>query len=181
MAIEAHEPDEHENITPARRRELLDEIKGCFAKARDGDEEALSKIRQVLKEAPRLAQIFVDLADVFESSVLKRVAGNDPLTQEVLSPQLEIMRKELAGPNVSPLERLLAERIVACWLQLQYADAMYAEKMNDMTMAQSEYYQRQIDRFHRRYLSSIKTLAQIRKLGPAVQINIADKQINTTG
>lgn len=33
----------------------------------------------------------------------------------------------------------------------------------------------------RRYLSAIKTLAQIRKLGPAVQINVAEKQINTVG
>jgi hypothetical protein len=31
-------------------------------------------------------------------------------------------------------------------------------------------------------LSAIRALAQIRKLGPAaVQINIAEKQINTTG
>jgi hypothetical protein len=28
---------------------------------------------------------------------------------------------------------------------------------------------------------SIRTLAQIRKMGPAVQINIAEKQINTAG
>jgi hypothetical protein len=30
-----------------------------------------------------------------------------------------------------------------------------------------------------RHLSAIRTLAQIRKLGPAMQINIAEKQINT--
>jgi hypothetical protein len=48
-------------------------------------------------------------------------------------------------------------------------------------MAQSEYHQRRLDRLHRRYLSSIKTLTQMRKLGPAVQINIGEKQINTAG
>jgi hypothetical protein len=32
-----------------------------------------------------------------------------------------------------------------------------------------------------RYLSAIKALARVRKMGPAVQINIADKQINTAG
>jgi hypothetical protein len=31
----------------------------------------------------------------------------------------------------------------------------------------------------RRHLSAVRTLAQIRKMGPAVQINIAEKQINT--
>ncbi|HLM78571.1 MAG TPA: hypothetical protein VK361_09320, partial [Rubrobacteraceae bacterium] len=76
---------------------------------------------------------------------------------------------------------LLAERIVACWLQLQYAEAIYVQNLGDLNMKQSEYHQRRLDRLHKRYLSSIKTLAQIRKLGPAVQINIAEKQINTAG
>jgi hypothetical protein len=48
-----------------------------------------------------------------------------------------------------------------------------------MTFAQGNYKQKMIDHAHRRYLSAIRTLAQIRKLGPAVQINIAEKQINT--
>ena len=50
-----------------------------------------------------------------------------------------------------------------------------------MNMAQSEYHQRRLDKLHRRYLSAIKALAQIRKMGPAVQINIAEQQINTAG
>ena len=47
-------------------------------------------------------------------------------------------------------------------------------------MSQSEYHQRRLDRLHRRYLSSIRTLAQVRKLlNPAVtQINVAEQQVN---
>jgi hypothetical protein len=48
-------------------------------------------------------------------------------------------------------------------------------------VSQGEYYQKRLDRAHRRHLSAIRTLAQIRKLAPAVQINIAEKQINTVG
>ena len=49
-----------------------------------------------------------------------------------------------------------------------------------MSIPQSEYHQRRLDRLHRRYLSSVKSLAQIRKMGPAVlQINLAEQQINT--
>lgn len=41
---------------------------------------------------------------------------------------------------------------------------------------------RMLDRAHNRYLSAITALAKIRKLSlPTVQVNIADKQINTTG
>jgi hypothetical protein len=50
------------------------------------------------------------------------------------------------------------------------------------TLAQGNYYQKRLDRTHRNHLSAIRTLAQIRKMGPAaVQINIAEQQINTTG
>ena len=43
----------------------------------------------------------------------------------------------------------------------------------------SVYYQKSIDRAHRRYLSAIKTLATVRKLAlPVLQVNIAKKQVN---
>jgi predicted trehalose synthase len=181
VETKAQNTNQDETMTPAGRRELLNELKGCIAQAQDGDEEALSKVRQILKETPRLARIFRDLAGEAESSLLKRVAGDNPLIQEALPAQLKAMRKELAGPDACPLEKLLAERIVACWLQLQYADVIYAQNLGTMNMVQSEYHQRRLDRLQRRYLSSIKALAQIRKLGPAVQINIAEQQINTAG
>jgi hypothetical protein len=89
------------------------------------------------------------------------------------------MRIEVAGDNPSPLERLLAERVVATWLQVQLFDAFYAFGLKSGTISQDEHRQKRLDRAHRRHLSAIRTLVQIRKMGPAVQINIAEKQINT--
>ena len=125
MENKAQKSSEHEAMTPARRRSLLNELKGCVAQAQDGDEEALSKVRQLIKEVPLLARSFVDLAKTGECSFIKMISGDDPLVQEALPPQLKAMREELAGPDPSPMERLLAERIVTCWLQLQYADTVY--------------------------------------------------------
>ena len=181
MENKAQETSEHEDMTPARRRELLDELKSAVARAQHGDEEALSQVGQLLMEFPLLAQSIVDLARTVERSYIKTISRIGPLVQEALPSQLNAMTEELAGPEPSPLERLLAERIVACRLQLQCADLVYSQNLGEMSMAQSEYHQRRLDRLHRRYLSSIKTLAQIRKLGPVVQINIAEKQINTAG
>ncbi len=181
METKAQKTDEYETMTPARRREIIDELRGCLEQAQDGNEEALSKVREIFKEAPRLAQIFADLAGEVERSVIKRMTGDSPVVREALPVKLKAMREELAGPDSSPLERLLAERIVACWLQFQYADIIYAQNLGSMNMVQSDYHQRRLDRLHKRYLSSVKTLAQIRKIGPAVQVNIAEKQINTAG
>jgi hypothetical protein len=66
------------------------------------------------------------------------------------------------------LEQLCAQRIVSCWLQLQYADPLYVQNL------------KLLNKLHKRYLFAIHSLAQVSKLlKPSVaQINIADKQIN---
>jgi hypothetical protein len=62
---------------------------------------------------------------------------------------------------------------------VQLLEGIWGGSLRKSSRSQGDYYQRQLDGAHRRYLSSTKALAQIRKLGPAVQINIAEKQINT--
>lgn len=48
---------------------------------------------------------------------------------------------------------------------------------SNMTLAQGRYYQDGLDLAYERHLSAVRTLAQIHKIGPMVQINIAEKQI----
>jgi hypothetical protein len=159
----------------AKDKEMLMDL---IDRAQDGDDGALPLLRQVLDEAPRVARI-IDLARNVERSLIKNMSGDDMFAQEVIPRNLKAMRKEIAGENPSPLERLLAERITVCWLELQYFQTIYAQQQGDLSITQSDYHQRRIDKAHRRYLFSIKVLAQIRKMGPAVQINLAEKQINT--
>ena len=161
--------------------ELIEDKKKLMAlidRAQDGDKDALPVLRKVLDEEPRIAR-FVNLGRDVERSIVKRISGDDVFTQEAIPRNLKAMRKDVAGENPSPLERLLAERITVCWLELQYFEAIYAQNLGNLSITQSDFHQRRIDKAHRRYLSSIKALAQIRKMGPAVQINIAEKQINT--
>jgi hypothetical protein len=64
---------------------------------------------------------------------------------------------------------------------VQDADIRYAQA-KDLTWKAGEYYQRRMDHSHKRYLSALKTLAQVRKLAvPVLQINIAKKQTNIAG
>ena len=111
--------DEGGELLPARRSELLDQLRAVVEKAHDGDEEALTKVKEIFKEAPGMARIFADIAGEAERSLVKRLTGGDPVVREALPVRLKAMRKELAGSDPSALERLLAERIVACWLQVQ--------------------------------------------------------------
>jgi hypothetical protein len=74
--------------------------------------------------------------------------------------------------NSSPVERLLVERAVACWLHVQVADARYALDQKDMTLRQGDYHQRRMDAANRRSLAALKALALVRTLAvPALPIN----------
>jgi hypothetical protein len=91
--------------------------------------------------------------------------------------KLATLKEELGG--ATPLERLLVERVVACWLHVYYIDALYANRLNEITWAESDYFQRRQERAHRQYLLAIRTLATVRRLlVPAVQVNIGAQQLN---
>ena len=139
--------------------ENKEKLRDLIDRAQDGDRNALPALRRVLDEEPRIAR-FVDLARNVERSLIKNMSGDDMFSQEAIPRNLKAMRKEIGGENPSPLERLLAERITVCWLELQYFQALYAQHSGDLSITQSDYHQRRIDKAHRRYLSSIKSLRQ---------------------
>jgi hypothetical protein len=165
------------------RRATVAKLCDLSDKAQDGDEKAVLEIRKVLDGSPDLAWLFIKgPAKMAESALIDEMTKEGDLaSKEFLTHQLKSMRVEVAGENPSALERLLAERVVATWLEVQLFEALYTVGMKSGTLIQDDHRQKRLDRAHRRHLSAIRTLAQIRKLGPAVQINIAEKQINTTG
>jgi hypothetical protein len=69
----------------------------------------------------------------------------------------------VAGETPSPLEQLLVDRVVVCWLQVSYYDSLIAQTC-DSTPARFRLLQQHHDGAHRRYLAAIKTLATVRKL-----------------
>jgi hypothetical protein len=153
--------------------------------AEKGEEAAVPEIRQILNEHPDLALRYVDVAHVAEDALIEEMTEEGDLAaKELIRCQLGAMREQIAGTNSSPLEWLLSERVVLTWLKVQLFEALYARNMPKLTMPQEEHHQKRLDRAHGRHLSAIRALAQIRKLlkGTAMtQINIAEKQINTTG
>ena len=105
-------------------------------------------------------------------------AGDNLLIQETQARKCAALTKELAGPQPSPLERLLVERIVLCWLHLYSAEALYAQHRQDLSLRQAEFHQQRLSKAQARYLAAIRTLAQVRRLGvPAVQVNIGQQQV----
>jgi hypothetical protein len=107
--------------------------------------------------------------------------GNEK-TKEALRRELDDLAAELSGPSPSPVERVLAGTAATSWFAFRFHEAHYAASVTTeggMTFAQSEHAQRRMDRAHRRFLSTLKTLATVRRLAvPALQINLARQQVN---
>ena len=168
----------------AQARRRADEIDALVKRANAGDRRALPALRKAFDELPGLWEENGDLARHAEAAWLSAVARKDEVFKEGLARKLKAMRRELNGPAPSPLERLLVARIVANWLTLQYAEALYAQRMKDgnLPLDVSTHQQERIDRSQRRYLAAIRALAHLRRLQvPALQVNVAEKQINVAG
>jgi hypothetical protein len=171
----------NEPVDPAALAELR-EFEDVCRRARKGDASTLPALRKLLANPSTVDLLGGNLAANAEQSFVRSLAGDDLAFREALTRKLELMRAELAGPDPTPVERLLVERVAACWLQVQDADARYAQGQKDLTFAQGEYYQRRQDRAHKRFLSAVRTLALVRKLAvPVLQVNIARRQVNVAG
>lgn len=91
------------------------------------------------------------------------------------------MADELAQPDDGPLESLIIRQIVGAWVRLAYTEYAYngALVAGNQTLAQADFWERRLTAAERRYLRSCETLARVRRLGvPAVQVNIAERQLN---
>jgi hypothetical protein len=157
-----------------------DEIRQVLQKAEKGDKTALPALRALLDNCPALHQFYGSLAQTARDALIRCIGGEQNLAvKECYTRMLDAMGRELSGPESSPLERLLVERIVLCWLHLYYAETIYVQNMSELTLRQAEFHQQRITKAHNRYLSAIRTLAQVRRLGlPAVQVNIGEQQVN---
>jgi len=134
--------------------------------ARRGDPASLPALRTFLDESPEVWRHAGDLAAHAERAWCELTAGPDLLAREALTRQLAALKAELAGPALTPLERLLVERIAATWLQVNYADAAAAQA-RDLSVKQAELAMERQDRAHRRHLAAVAALATVRRLLPA--------------
>ena len=156
-----------ETTTPSDSADPLVRLQDLLGRASKGDESTLPILRRMMQEPGFVAVCGGDLARQAELSLIKALAGKDLAFKEGLLSKMGSLRSELAGPDPTPVERLLAERVAACWLQVYAADINYAQAKN-YSFSQGDYCQRKMDRAHRRYLQAIKTLELVRKMAVPV-------------
>jgi hypothetical protein len=164
--------------TPEGVAEVLERAQG-------GSTDVLPLVRKLLSpQHPRgrfLVETYGDSYAHARSRMVKVAANQNLAIQEGLRRKIDAVRDELAGPNPTPLERILCERVALCWFDAHEMDRRFVDQ-KDVSFKTAEYRENRRDRAHKRFLAACKTLATVRRLGvPALQINLARQQVNVAG
>jgi hypothetical protein len=167
--------------------ERLKELEKLSEKAEGGDQEARRELRRAVKSsAPEVIARASDIARTGQRVLARTAAANDPLIEEALCAKLDVLRAEIAGEDPTPLEALLSERVVSCWMLTTLLEVLMAGQfIRGQTHRVAPVYLLQMARLQesasRRYLAAIEKLARVRKLQantPGIQFNT---QINLGG
>jgi len=180
-AVKKPEPSLAASEKPRGWSRSLAEINAIVRKAEKGDKDALAEVRELLSEPGRADCLSGNIAQEALRKMVKVATGGNPVIRESTARKFAEMRAELLGPTPTVLECLLVERIIATWYHLHQLEYMHASQ-ESMSLAVGLYYQKCISAAQKRYLAAVKGLSEVRKLAlPALQVNIAKRQINVAG
>jgi hypothetical protein len=162
---------------PAAQRTLADDqaFKALVQRANGGDPEAVQLLRKTLDANPQIWQQLGNLAAHAELMLVELIAGEDRLLAESLRRHIAGMKRDLTGEGASSLESLAVQRVVACWLQVQRADASAIAASGTPA---AKFWVNEQHRADRRYQASVRQLLNIRQLlpGKAPKLNVVGKE-----
>lgn len=176
---------------PKDVKEKLEELRALSKKAEAGEKGAREELKQALRESsPAVIARASDIGRRAQHLLIETAASGDPLVEYALSGRLDMMRADIAGESPTPLEVLLVERVVSCWMLVELFEALMASQLwknGDSSIrlpfSTLKHYLRWQETANRRYLNAIKALAQVRQLQSRipnsqtnVQVNIGSRQ-----
>jgi len=151
-----------------KARAKLTPIEAQIILARRGDERILPYLRKTLDEHPEIWQEYGDLGRQAQRILVEMAGGKDLLLKECVIRHAEALKEDLAGAAPSPLEKVLVERAVACWLRIQYLDALEHQAPAGESIKITEFRMRQQQQAHRHFMETVKMLSTVRKAVPKV-------------
>jgi hypothetical protein len=151
-------------IDPETGEPTLDTQTGeVVALAHQGDPAVLPQLQELLDQRPDLWRWAGDLAAHARESLLGLASGNSLLVRESIRRKMDELASGLEESSGSPLERLLVERVVLCWVQVHLADLDAIAQDQGATPRATQARQRQ-NATQKRYVQAIKALASVRRM-----------------
>lgn len=140
----------------------------------------LAELDRILRDVPAVWTVAGDVMNHTALGMIGQLKGTYALTAS-LKTGWEQMQRDLARPSDGPLEALLIQQIALAWLKLAYTEHTHRHYLmaGDMLITQCDFWERRLTAAQRRFLRASETLARVRRLQlPAVQVNIAERQLN---
>jgi hypothetical protein len=136
-------------------------------KANGGNAAALAALRQYLDEHAEIWQKVGDLSQHVQENHIRKIANGNLLGAETLRKRAEWMRKDLAGPNPSSLEKVAVDNVMAAWFERHYVDLTYPPGTGK-ELAMARFVIQLRSSVQKRYDAAMKSLLLIREKMPAI-------------
>lgn len=135
-----------------------------------GDKTRLLEVRALIEAVPEWSAQLGDLLQQTENHMLDMAVGTNLLKREAIQRGLDDQEKRLRE-EPGHVEGLLIKQLRLDLLML-HAAQQRAQERRDV------HSDKLLNGAHRRFLASVKCLEQLRKLSPAIRIQVAQHQIN---
>ena len=144
--------------------------------------EDRDSFRQLALKCPDLPRSMT-VGPLIRAGIIESLTSSNALLKESLLLDLEAMERELDYQGSQGLERLLVENVLTSWMVLQQVQhRVYSIGKESHTLAVGTYWDKRLNSAQWRFLKASEMLARMRKmLGPMVQVNVAEKQVNVAG
>lgn len=154
-------------------------LRALMDRAAQGDEAAWAELAKRLPSD--WWEHFPSLGQQTAQTWLNMAAGKDLVMRESLEAQWRALIEGLGQTTDSSVEKLLVERVAACWIQTHYADALYASFHDkEAPLAVLKAAEQRMDRAQRRYLAALRQLSTLRRLLPAKQRRVVKDRTDST-
>jgi hypothetical protein len=143
--------------------EQVAQMMALLKRVEAGDTTTALKELNSFVEAAGLGRVLGDLPAQAIDVMAKNLSGL-PLqaVHQGVRERAEEVRKELAGPNPTPLEQLLAEAASVAWVHYFLLEHNSAGKQ-DQSLTVGLYYQKLLTESQKRYLRALRELATVRE------------------
>lgn len=176
-------------VLPQMDRTQLDKVLTALegVSKKKPDPAQVRELQKALDTVPGLWQALGDVNMVVQGKLIGNLATQQQVTMAIAT-GAKATREALGYEDAPPLERLLIEHTITCWLRWQDVEWRYQTSVCEgegVTLTKADWWERRLSATQRRYLRACETLARVRRLvRPVVQMNIAaegGQQVNVAG
>ncbi len=152
-----------ETEMPALPPDVAARVRELLVARQAGDATADEELAGLVERFPAL---WINLGDLGRQALeiwVNLIAGKDRMLHAALRQKLDDLRRQFVVPADDPAGRLIADRVIATWLQASHADARFAQNIH-LDLRTQEFLAKRQQQAQRQHLDALKAWQQWQRL-----------------